>query len=770
MNQAPTPHDLPALRGLLDWLDEALLTMDTTGRLLDGNAKALALLSMNRDALEKDHTMLATHIPGEHRLLERRAREEALQHGSSAPFATALGGQPIRLRFQAFPNDHHLLVIGMPLEKPEPENQAMDEVAIPFETIAEQAAAGLSVFGFSGKTYWANQARATMLGLRREELYDPHNHPFRSMIDSKRPEEITETAMEHLLGSWHDLAMRRRDGKLLEFRAQVTRLPRQPQWTENRYLLTAIDLSDVRKAQVAQQEMEQYFRMIFDHANEGLLVINKEGHIYDINDALLHMLGYSRQQTMHPEFHTGQTFPAAELAKREQALQQVMRTKETVTIDTHLNHKAGQAIPVRISYSPLERLSSWQEDRLMVTVRDRSADVTNAQKLESFLEAIRQGVTEAARILSALAQGKLGVTVQQVFQDELAPLGEAITALHQRLTEIIRAIQKGADVVADAVRELAHGNHDLSERTQRQAANLEELSSSVDELTAALNRTAGHLKSTATLATEMRITSEQGGEAVQATIVAMERIDQASRQISEIIGVIDEIAFQTNLLALNAAVEAARAGEHGRGFAVVAQEVRNLAQRSASGAKEIKKLIKESLARVEQGNQLTVTSGKRLDDILGVVHRVSTLIEEAAAVSDEQSRSLEQINQSVLDLSKATQENAGLVEQQTEGSRILSTEADQLQQLITSFHLEAIPAVKPITPIKPVEKKPPAPQRMQLVPQQNRNQPAPQSTRQQPAKREPAPSAGQLPHLPETGRPRPKPEGGGIRGEGWEDF
>mgnify|MGYP005809828925 CR=1 FL=1 len=765
MNQAPTPHGLPALRGLLDWLDEALLTMDATGRLLDGNAKALALLSMDRGTLEQDHAMLASHIPGEHRLLERRAREEALQHGSSVPFVTVLGGQTIRLRFQSFPHDHNLLVIGMPLEKPEPENQAMDGEATPFEAIAEQAAAGLSVFGFSGRTYWANQARATMLGLRREELNDPRNHPFRSMIDSKRPEEITESALEPLLGSWHDLAMRRRDGQLLEFRAQVTRLPRQPQWTENRYLLTAIDLSDVRKAHAAQQEMEHYFRMIFDHANEGLLVINKEGHICDINDALLKMLGYSRQQTTHPGFHTGQTFPTAELAKREQALQQVMRTKETVTIDTHLNHKAGQAIPVRITYSPLERLSSWKEDRLMVTVRDRSADVTNAQNLESFLEAIRQGVTEAARILSALAQGKLGVTVQQVFQGELAPLGQAITALHERLTEIIRAIQKGADVVADAVRELAHGNHDLSDRTQRQAANLEELSSSVDELTAALNRTAGHLKSTATLATEMRITSEQGGEAVQATIVAMERIDQASRQISEIIGVIDEIAFQTNLLALNAAVEAARAGEHGRGFAVVAQEVRNLAQRSASGAKEIKKLIKESLARVEQGNQLTVTSGKRLDDILGVVHRVSTLIEEAAAVSDEQSRSLEQINQSVLDLSKATQENAGLVDQQTEGSRVLSSEADQLQQLISSFHLDTNSTVKPI---QPIEKKSPLPQGMQLVPQA-RKQVALQSAKE-PSKQASAHPAGQLPHLPETGRPRPKPEGRGIRGEGWEDF
>jgi PAS domain S-box-containing protein len=755
---------MPTLRGPFDWLDEALVVVDATGRLLDGNARAAALLAMNRETLQEDHLMLAAHLPGEHRLLERRAREEALQQGRSQSFTTTLGGQAFRLRFQAFPDHHHLLAIGLPLEGTPILTQDSDaQATIPFRDVAELTAIGLSVFAYSGKTYWANQARADMLGLRREELLDPCNHPFKSILPDTRPEEVTEASVEPLLGKWIELAMRRRDGQTVEFRAHITRLPRQPQWDENRYLLTAVDLSDMRRVQTAQQETERYFRMIFDHATEGLLVINKDGLVYDINESLLRMMGYNRQEVLQPGFHTGQTFPGTELTKREQALQQALRGREAVTIDTFLVHRDGREVPVRISYSLLERQPSWNEDRLMVTIRDRSADVANARKLEGFLEAIRQGVAEAARVLAAFARGDLTITiVQQTFQDELVPLGEAITALHDRLAQIIRAIQRGAAVVADAVRDLAHGNHDLSERTQRQAANLEDVSSSVDELTAARNRTAGHLKSTAALATEMRATTEQGGQAVKDTIVAMGRIDQASRQISEIIGVIDEIAFQTNLLALNAAVEAARAGEHGRGFAVVAQEVRNLAQRSASGAKEIKKLINESLERVAEGNRLTVASGSRLDDILRVVHRVSSLIDEAAAVSDEQSRALEQINQSVLDLSKATQENAGLVEQQTQGSRVLSTEADQLQQLIASFQLEPSPISKSM------ENQPRVPQRTtrQLVPQ-NRDQAAPRVL--QAPKREQQRPTGQLPHLQE--KTKPKPAGASvIRGEGWEDF
>ncbi len=766
MSKPLITHDFPALRGLLDWLDEALLTVDATGRLLDANAKALALLGMDRDTLQQDHAMLATHIPGEHRLLERRAREAALQHGHSQPFETTLGGEVIRLRFQSLPQDHHLLAIGMPLEGAPRSTQESSGAALPFQAIAEMAAIGLSVFGCSGKTYWANQAKAAMLGLRREELYDPRNHPLRAILPNRRPENITETTIEPFLGRWLELAMHRPDGKTVEFRAHITRLPRQVQWDENRYLLTAMDLSEVHQIQETRQETERYYCMIFHRANEGLVVINQEGRIYDTNDALLRLIGYSRQQVLQPGFRGGQMlFSDTEKAKRAQAIQQALRTKNPVAIDTFLVHRDGQEIPVHISYSLLERLPSWDEDRLMLTVHDRSASMA-AQRRETFLlEAIQQGVGEAARVLSAFAGGDLTVTMQTSFQDELVPLAEAITALHDRLGQVIRAIQRAAAVVSDAVRDLAHGNHNLSERTQRQAANLEEISSSMSELTAALNRTAGHMKSTASLAGEMRTASEQGAQAVKDTIVAMERIDQASHKISEIIGVIDEIAFQTNLLALNAAVEAARAGEHGRGFAVVAQEVRNLAQRSASGAKEIKKLITESLQRVGEGNRLTVASRDRLDEIQRVVHRVSTLVDEAAAVSDEQSRSLEQVNHAVADLSQATAENAGLVEQQTEGSLVLSRETDELQRLVTSFQMQPAQATKAIA------RKPAMPESIKHPAALTRGPADPKSTAAKGSsvpRLEPRQVPGQLPHLQDDNKR--KAPGPTMSGDGWEDF
>ena len=642
--------DLPAWHDLVDWLEEAVLIVDTSGTLLDGNAKALALLAMDRDTLQQEHTMLATHIPGEHRLLERRARELALQHGHSQPFETTLGGEVIRLRFQALPQGHRLLAIGMPLGEMPQSTQGPSE-----ETI---------------------------------------------------------------------------------------------------------------QAQAAQQEMERYFRMVFDHADVGLSVADQQGHLYEINNTLQRLLGYSREQLQQPGFQVNQLFKDTERAKRAAAIQQVLRTKEPVTIDTVLVHRDGHEIPARISYSLLERLASWDEDRLMVTVHDRSDYVADAQRQESFLEALRQGVSEAAGVLSALAGGDLTVTMNTAsLHGELAPLGEAIAALHERLTQIIHAIQRAATVVSEAAHDLAHGNHNLSERTQRQAANLEEISSSITELTAALNRTAGHLKSTASLAGEMRTASEQGAQAVKDAIVAMERIDQASHKISEIIAVIDEIAFQTNLLALNAAVEAARAGEHGRGFAVVAQEVRNLAQRSASGAKEIKKLITESLQRVDEGNRLTVASGDRLDEIQRVVHRVSALVDEAAAVSDEQSHSLEQVNQAVGDLSQATAENAGLVEQQTEGSLVLSRETDELQRLITSFRMQPTQTTTAMTrqPTTAESNKPPA----TLV--QGQAAPKPTTLKGSSVPRlEARQVPGQLPHLQDERRP--KAPGPVIRGEGWEDF
>ncbi len=296
-------------------------------------------------------------------------------------------------------------------------------------------------------------------------------------------------------------------------------------------------------------------------------------------------------------------------------------------------------------------------------------------------------VQQAVDVSERIACGDLTVNVETRSRDETGRLITAMQAMTVELRRIAREVRDTTDTVNSAAAEIAQGSADLSQRTEEQASALEETASSMEELTGTVKQSAEHAGQANQLAVAARSQAEQGGQVVDQAIAAMSAINRSSRQIADIIGVIDEIAFQTNLLALNAAVEAARAGEQGRGFAVVAGEVRKLAQRSADAAKEIKSLITDSVAKVEDGGRLVEQSGHTLKEIVTAIKKVSDIVAEMTAASREQATGIEQVNKAILQMDQMTQQNAALVEQTAAASQSMEDQADKLQQLLAFFRL-----------------------------------------------------------------------------------
>ncbi len=296
-------------------------------------------------------------------------------------------------------------------------------------------------------------------------------------------------------------------------------------------------------------------------------------------------------------------------------------------------------------------------------------------------------VNDTARVLDALAHGRLTETISADYHGSFGKLKQDSNATVAKLTEIITNIRESASTVSTGANEIAQGNADLSQRTESQASNLEETASSMEEMTSAVKQTSENSTHANELAASASKQAEQGGEVVSRAVTAMDEINQASNKIADIIGVIDEIAFQTNLLALNAAVEAARAGEQGRGFAVVAGEVRNLAQRSAGAAKEIKDLIRDSVEKVNAGTSLVNESGKTLEDIVSSVRRVTDMIEEISVAAQEQSSGIEQVNSAVAQMDEMTQQNAALVEEATAAGEAMAEQSRGMMKLMDFFTL-----------------------------------------------------------------------------------
>jgi len=287
-----------------------------------------------------------------------------------------------------------------------------------------------------------------------------------------------------------------------------------------------------------------------------------------------------------------------------------------------------------------------------------------------------------------IAQGDLTQPIVVEGRNEMTQLAASLHDMQQSLVRTVTNVRDGSDAIFTGASEISAGNNDLSARTEQQAASLEQTAASMEQLTATVKQNAENARQASQLALSASETAEKGGNVVAGVVKTMSEIAGSSKKIADITSVIDGIAFQTNILALNAAVEAARAGEQGRGFAVVAGEVRNLAQRSAQAAKEIKGLIDDSVNRVNVGSQLVGTAGETMSDIVSAVTRVTDIMGEIASASDEQSRGIDQVGQAVTEMDRVTQQNASLVEESAAAAASLEDQASRLSQSVSVFKIQ----------------------------------------------------------------------------------
>ena len=296
-------------------------------------------------------------------------------------------------------------------------------------------------------------------------------------------------------------------------------------------------------------------------------------------------------------------------------------------------------------------------------------------------------IQQAVALAEKVASGDLSSRIQAASRDETGQLMRALGGMNDSLAEIVGRVRSGTGTMTVAAGEIAAGNQDLSTRTEQQAGSLEETAASMEELTSTVKQNAENARQANTLAAQASTIADQGGAMVADVVATMGSIDASSRKIVDIISVIDGIAFQTNILALNAAVEAARAGEQGRGFAVVASEVRNLAQRSATAAKEIKALIDDSVQKVQAGSSQVDRAGTTMTEIVKSIGQVTVIMNEIANASEEQRAGIEQVNHAIVEMDRVTQQNAALVEQASAAAQAMQDQAGELEQVVGTFKL-----------------------------------------------------------------------------------
>jgi len=418
---------------------------------------------------------------------------------------------------------------------------------------------------------------------------------------------------------------------------------------------------------------------------QAVVEFSLDGTILDANDNFLRSVGYSLDE-VKGKHHGMLVEPAYRSSTGYRLFWEKLRGGEFEAGQYKRIGKGGQEVWIQASYSPI-----FNPDGRAHKVVKFATDVTAQVKMQ---EALDSAVQETQAVVQAAVDGELTKRISTAGKTgQIETLSKSVNALIDSIMQLVTQVNSAAQEVLIGTGEISQGNSNLSRRTEEQASSLEETAASMEEMTSTVKNNAGNAGEANQLALAARQQAEKGGSVVSNAVRAMQEINVSSKKIADIIGVIDEIAFQTNLLALNAAVEAARAGEQGRGFAVVASEVRNLAGRSATAAKEIKSLIKDSVSKVDEGSKLVDQSGAVLSEIVISVKKVSDIVAEISTASQEQSTGIEQVNKAITQMDQMTQQNAALVEEAAAAAESLSDQARKLAECMVRFKVETPAAV-----------------------------------------------------------------------------
>ncbi|MEN5039481.1 methyl-accepting chemotaxis protein [Stenotrophomonas sp. TWI1149] len=422
--------------------------------------------------------------------------------------------------------------------------------------------------------------------------------------------------------------------------------------------------------------------------SQAVIEFDLEGRILAANENFLAAMGYALDE-VRGQHHAMFAEPDYRQSAEYRAFWTKLGRGEYDAGQYKRLGKGGREVWIQASYNPIYDMNG-RPFKVVKYATDITVQVRDTL-------ALQQAVAQTREVVAAAQAGDL--TGHIATEDKSGPIAElcqGINALVEAMAGIIAQIKLAADTIAVGASEIAEGNSDLSVRTEQQAASLEETAVSMKGLTATVRRTADNARQANQLAGGAVEVAAQGGQVVHEVVSTMSLINDSSRRIVDIIGVIDGIAFQTNILALNAAVEAARAGAHGRGFAVVASEIRSLSQRSAEAAKEIKQLIGDSVEKVGAGTRQVESAGRTMDEIVVSVKRVSDLMADISAAAQQQSEGIEQINQVVEHIDESTQQNAALVEEASAAARSMEEQSTQLLQTVAAFRVTgAVGAARP---------------------------------------------------------------------------
>jgi methyl-accepting chemotaxis protein len=529
-------------------------------------------------------------------------------------------------------------------------------------------------FDISGTVITANQIFINLLGYQLAEITGKHHRTFVDPAESAAP-KYAQFWMDLNAGKAFSEVFKRLTKAGNEVWIQAVYSPVKDE--TGRVVKIVKIATDVTAARVSAADFEGQIAAI--GKAQAVIEFGLDGKILTANENFCQTLGYTLAE-MKGQHHSLFVDPVFRSSPDYRMFWDKLGRGEYDAGQYKRIGKGGVEIWIQASYNPIMDLNG-KPFKVVKYATDITAQVRASEVLQAAVAQTQEVVTAAKendlRHRIPL-EGKTG---------EIAQLCEGVNGLLDTMSSIIGEVSETAQTLTTAAREIATGNTDLSQRTEEQAASLEETAASMEELTATVRQNAENAQQANKLASSASDVAVKGGSVVAEVVTTMDGITQASRKIADIIGVIDEIAFQTNILALNAAVEAARAGDQGRGFAVVAAEVRNLAQRSANAAKEIKGLISDSVSKVESGSRLVDTAGKTMEEIVQSVKRVTDIMAEISAASQEQRAGIEQVNNAVTQMDQVTQQNAALVEEAAAAAKSMEDQTGAMAEMVGQFML-----------------------------------------------------------------------------------